>query len=193
MDTTRFEIGQDGVARLQTSKGVLMVDADDLGVFGGSSKIKIKKRRTGPLSYVADMWSSGNPCKRIGYVSRLIMDAPVNMEVDHINHDTLDNRRCNLRVCTRSENRRNGRKQRQSNGRFKCVVYHPAKKYNPNSSEAKPWRAYTRVMGKRIWLGYYATDIDAAMAYNRYAAKEFGEFACFNRFDKCPAIEAICA
>jgi len=44
-------------------------------------------------------------------------------------------------------------------------------------------------MGKRIWLGYYETEIQAAMAYNRYAHKEFGEFACYNRFERCPVLD----
>jgi len=37
-----------------------------------------------------------------------------------------------------------------------------------------------RVSGKRIWLGYHKTEEDAAMAYNDYARKAFGEFACLN-------------
>lgn len=38
------------------------------------------------------------------YLHRLIMNCPEGMVVDHINGDTLDNRKVNLRVCTRSEN-----------------------------------------------------------------------------------------
>ena len=180
MDTTRFEIGQDGVARLQTSKGVLMMDAEDLHLLeGGYMEIRRGYAR---------MRTYGKPRKNIGTVSRLVMDAQSDMVVDHINHNTLDNRRCNLRVCTRSENRRNGRKHRQSKARFKGVFYHAHGTYSGKRGGKGRWRSYTRVKGKRIWLGYYATDIEAAMAYNRFAANEFGEFACFNRFDRCPVL-----
>lgn len=40
---------------------------------------------------------------------RFILNAPDNMDVDHINHDTLDNRREKIRICTRSENLKNRR------------------------------------------------------------------------------------
>ncbi len=46
--------------------------------------------------------------QRLG-MHRLITNCPKGLEVDHINHDTLDNRRSNLRVCTHKENMRNGK------------------------------------------------------------------------------------
>ncbi len=49
-------------------------------------------------------------CK-FGRMHRYIMDAPDHLQVDHINHDTLDNRRCNLRLCSNAENQLNKRKK----------------------------------------------------------------------------------
>jgi hypothetical protein len=179
MDTTRFTIDEHGTARLQTSKGVLMLDAADLHVMD-RGMIKFKKSgKNNSGSWYADMWHQSPIRKRIGSVSRLVMNAPSGMEVDHINHDTLDNRRCNLRICTRSENARNSSKQRRSKAKYKGVMYVSDPKYDGSRSGGvvKRWRAYTRVMGKRIWLGYYATQEGAAAAYNAYAVKTFGAFA----------------
>ena len=46
-------------------------------------------------------------CGKQRRLHRLIVDCPKNMEVDHINHNTLDNRKCNLRIVTRAENQLN--------------------------------------------------------------------------------------
>jgi hypothetical protein len=52
---------------------------------------------------------------------RIIMDPPANMQIDHVNHNTLDNRRCNLRVCTNSENQMNRGKTKSNTSDFKGV------------------------------------------------------------------------
>lgn len=178
MDITRFTIDEHGTARLQTSKGVLMLDAADLHIMK-RGMIKLTKSQTvGRLSFYASLWTAEKKRKRIGSVARIIMDAPAGMYVDHINHDTLDNRRINLRICTFTENARNniGHCTRKCS-KYKGVAFQG--KY-VREAMSKPWRAYTRVGGKRIWIGYYATQEEAAEAYNAYASKEFGAFACLN-------------
>jgi hypothetical protein len=99
---------------------------------------------------------------------REIMDAPVGMTVDHINGDTLDNRRANLRLATNAENSRNRRPigeipfsgvTRMRSGRFKALV----------------WPG-----GKGIYLGAYDMPEQAAGAYNAAAAFIYGEFARLN-------------
>lgn len=173
MDITRFIIDEHGTARLQTSKGVLMLDAADLHIMKRGSIKLFNSRRDNNGKWYANMrWRDRISKKTVAKsVARMIMNAPVEMQVDHINHDTLDNRRCNLRLCTKSENARNSSKQRQSKAKYKGVFYHA------HGNNVKRWRAYTRVMGKRIWLGYYATQDEAAAAYNAYAIKTFGAFA----------------
>jgi hypothetical protein len=93
-----------------------------------------------------------------------------NLYVDHINHDGLDNRRDNLRVCTLAENLRN---QRAKAGRFKGVSFY-------SKRIAKPWAAFIQENGKRKNLGYFATEIEAAQAYDKAATVNYGEFAALN-------------
>lgn len=52
---------------------------------------------------------------------RQIMNAPVDMEIDHIDHETLDNRHCNLRIVTSSQNSMNSKKRKGCSSRFKGV------------------------------------------------------------------------
>lgn len=75
---------------------------------------------------------------------------PAAMDVDHINGDKLDNRWCNLRLITRSENACNAKRHRQ--GRVPGVYYH---------SRQKKWRAYTMINGKQKHLGLFTTEADA--------------------------------
>lgn len=108
------------------------------------------------------------------FLSRLIMDAPKGMVVDHINHDPLDNRRCNLRVCTQQENTWNSRKlgRGDTTSRYKGVYW---------DSRRQEWGAMICVDGKNHRLGFFKKEETAAHAYNRAALDWFGEYACVNR------------
>jgi hypothetical protein len=93
------------------------------------------------------------------------------VHVDHVNRDTMDNRRCNLRVATRAENNRNRGAFRTGTSGFKGVSWH---------RRHEEWMAYIRVDGTRLHLGYFADPVDAARAYDVAAARYFGEFARLN-------------
>lgn len=92
------------------------------------------------------------------------------IDVDHINHDTLDNRKCNLRKSTRSQNQANKRPMKGCKSRFKGV--YPRK---------DNFRVKIRVNGEIIHIGMFTTEEEAALAYNRAAKKHFGEFAYLNK------------
>lgn len=105
------------------------------------------------------------------YMHRLIMVTPDDMDTDHINGDKLDNRKINLRICTRAENNRNKLPRKNSSSRFKGVFWR---------EDRKKWRAVI-FNKKQIHLGMFTSEIDAAIAYNEAAIKYFGEFAKLNK------------
>jgi len=102
---------------------------------------------------------------------REIMGAKSNKQVDHENHNTLDNRKENLRVCTREQNARNGRSRRNNTSGFKGVSW---------DKRALKWLAHVGAHGKAKHLGYFANPIEAAVAYDAAAVLVHGEFAMTN-------------
>lgn len=98
--------------------------------------------------------------------------------VDHINGNTLDNRRINLRFATRHENSRN---QRINAGRTRMglPVTSPYKGVSYDKSKRK-YRACITINGRNYKLGTFADEVSAAKAYNDSAKLHFGEFAKLN-------------
>lgn len=99
---------------------------------------------------------------------REIMQPSAGMVVDHINHDTLDNTRKNLRVCTQSENLMNSRKQKNNTSGLKGVSWH---------KRDKKWRADISINGKRKHLGNFSTKEFAYESYIKACKKYHKEFA----------------
>lgn len=100
------------------------------------------------------------------YLHRLIMMPGPGLEVDHVNGDGLDNRRSNLRVCSRSGNMRN---KRRSVGRDlpKCV----------RATKGGKFSSYINAGGRQVYLGTFLTADDASVAYHSAAKMLFGDFA----------------
>ena len=105
---------------------------------------------------------------------RIIMAAPGNLQVDHINGDSLDNRRANLRLCTASQNQANRRPDIDGRSRFKGVRF-----AGPNEP-SRPWRAAIVVHGEEKYLGRFTSEEEAARAYDTAAKQFFGPFARLN-------------
>lgn len=98
---------------------------------------------------------------------RYILNAPVNLQVDHINGNNLDNRRSNIRLATASENRRNWVNRPNKLG-MRGIYYH---------RQSNRFVARVTVNRKCITVGYFKTALAARRAYCKAARKYHGKFA----------------
>jgi hypothetical protein len=109
------------------------------------------------------------------WLSHLIMNPSKNLFVDHINHDTLDNRHFNLRICTKKENNRNYHLPVNNTSGYKGVCLRKL---------TGKWLAYIKYNGVRLNLGYFKDKIEAAKVYDKKAIELFGKFAYLNTYEK---------
>jgi hypothetical protein len=116
------------------------------------------------------------PCGRLSsstiFMHHLISPVDGKNQVDHRNTNKLDNQKDNLRVCSNSENCKNTSKPKNNTSGFKGVYW---------KKQIKRWCAQIGVEYKNIYIGSFATAIEAAKAYNEAAVKHFGEFAKLNQ------------
>lgn len=94
---------------------------------------------------------------------------------DHRNRNGLDNRRENLRTCTQRQNVANTVRAR---------VKSPFRGVTIRGGGVHCWRAQIESNGKSIYLGHFATSIQAALAYDAAALNHYGEFAVLNFPDR---------
>jgi len=121
------------------------------------------------------------PCKRDGRRRRktvlllhhLILGKPKRgMVTDHINHNGLDNRKENLRFATLSQNAANCQKKKGTTSQYLGVSLY---------TRGEPmWHAKISCNNKRIHIGYFICEHQAALAYNKKAIELHGEFANLN-------------
>ena len=110
----------------------------------------------------------GQVCRKQVKLHRIITQCDRNQVVDHINHNTLDNRMQNLRVCSTSQNGMN-RKLNSNNNSGKSGVSYIKKE--------RKWKAALRINGKYIYGGSFDDYNDAVLARKKLEAKYYGEYA----------------
>lgn len=93
---------------------------------------------------------------------------PFSFQIDHRNGNSLDNRRCNLRIATQSQQCMNSKLRKDNMLGTKGVRAKPSGKYEARINDLN---------GKRIQLGTYATIKEAALAYRLAAQRLYGEFS----------------
>lgn len=101
-------------------------------------------------------------------LARYLMNAPAGFVVDHVNHDTLDNRKENLRVCTHQQNLQNASMYKNNKTGYKGVHF---------NQRLQKFQAYIRVNKRLIHLGLFQTAEEAYEAYRVNARATFGSLA----------------
>lgn len=127
-------------------------------------------------------FASWNPHTRSFYAIRnngagkirmhhVVLGLQASDEVDHKNHDTLDNRRLNLRRASRTRNQCNRRKQSNNTSGYIGVTW---------LMHRKKWDARVKFKGKYYFVGYFSSAEDAGRARDVLARRLHGEFAHLN-------------
>lgn len=144
------------------------IDASDVALVSGRNWSATIIGKTKKRVYAVCGVSIGPGKTRLVYMHRVLCDGP---NVDHRDHDTLNNTRANLRSCSTGENNRNTRVRSDSALRLKGVY--------PDNRRGG-FRTAVRLNGRTVYQGHFETIDEARVAYDREARKAFGDFAFVN-------------
>ena len=146
----RWYLSFNGICLVQLGRYYTIVDEDDMILFEDNCYCA----HIGNTSIYVYNGKNNNDLHRV-IAQRVYGNIPSDKEVDHINGCSLDNRRSNLRIVTRSENMKNGKKRSNNRSGVAGVCWHKA---------MGKWRAQIKSQGRQIHLGCYDTLEDAKTA-----------------------------
>jgi len=171
-----IKLSQEGKNR---GKYIALVDDEDYEYL---NQFKWNANKIYDTHYVVRHIYYNNKRKTI-YMHRVIMNTPDNMECDHVFHNTLDNRKFieidgvlkpNLRNCTHQQNTMNRKLHKDSKIKYIGVIY------KADGKRIKRYYASIYVNKKKMSLGYYNTEVEAAKARDKASIENYGEFARLN-------------
>lgn len=154
-----------------TNGGFVVVDADLYQTLNSFNWQRQKRGNAYRTSYA-------NGKRETLAMHRVINGTPVGFDTDHINGFPCDNTRRNLRTATHANNIANATQKKKdpnakTGSKFKGVTFRP-------DIKRKPWGVRIGARENRENIGYFATEIEAAAAYNKAALVKYGEFAKLN-------------
>lgn len=164
---------------LTISNKKVLIDDNDFEIVNKYSWWASEDKKTKGLFYIKTVIGRSRKVKGSGKqlrLHRLIMNVTNPSQiVDHINGNTLDNRKCNLRITDSTGNARNTsiRKKKDKTIKYKGIY----KRLNGK------FQSIIRVNGKNITIGTFNTQKEAAEAYNNAALKYHKEFARLNELE----------
>jgi hypothetical protein len=159
--TPAYDESDPSVRRIPVGRGLFaIVDADDYD--------KLSKYRWHLFRYARCTYAVCHTMGRTVYMQRMITRPRKGYVVDHIDGNGLNNRRCNLRVCTPAQNRANTG-PRGGTSRFVGV-----------RRKKDKWAAGIQCRGEHFFLGLFDDEVEAAKARDRKAYELHGEYAYLN-------------
>jgi len=155
-------IGRDGSVRCYAV--VDAADADWLGQWTWRAMVSGGRRYPGRYGIRAYRAPRVEGKKTHVFMHRVIMGLPPGREpeVDHINRDSLDNRRVNLRAVSHAQNHQNKTSYTGATSRFRGVCW---------NKERRKWEATGRLNNKNAHLGYFRSEDEAAVVALRWRAE----------------------
>lgn len=155
-----------GCVLIELTMGMFsVVDADDHERVSSWRWSAVRSNRGG--WYAKRRGADGRMVK----LHREICAAPDGVEVDHVNGDTLDNRKSNLRLCSREQNQRNASSSRNKSG-YHGVCF---------DRRSGRWRGYVTSGGKQLWSRLFDSPEEASRARIAKALEVHGEFSVHHR------------
>jgi len=131
----------------------------------------LHKRPHHLTSYWYTHYKKHLPVHRILWILDSKLDFPVGFEIDHIDRSGMNNSRCNLRILSSTDQKFNVSARRNSTSNYKGVSW---------AKQKLKWRAQIQIDRKKIFLGYFDTEIEAALAYDKYAEEHAPRSAYLN-------------
>ncbi len=148
----------------------ILIDDADLSIIDGWVwRLHQIKTNTYVRGYQKGKWK-----QKHFYMHRVLLNAQEGEDVDHRNGNGLDNRRCNIRTCTRTQNNGNMHAVRSKTSPYKGVDFY---------ARTKNWRARITKDGKTHSLGYFDDIEAAAKAYRKKSLELYGEFSNSYKFE----------
>jgi len=152
---------------------IALVDNEDYDVVM-KYRWRTTKNKRGTTYATTTIWVKEKKSQTQLSMHKKIMGTPPRkgLMVDHKNRKTLDNRRCNLRWVTPTQNSFNSEKRTTNrHSKYKGVTFYPKR---------NKWKSSIMAYGKATFVGHFDSEIEAALAWNEKAKELHGEFAVLN-------------
>jgi len=142
------------VTQKNGAKHVVLMDLDDFERINQLRDFSVCVRFNKGINSFYAMYSDGNNKTKL--LHRLIMETPKGLVTDHLNHETLDNRKINLRNVSTRENMSNRKRKSEMSSQYVGVSWF---------KRDEKWQAHIMIQGKQTHLGLFSTELEASQAY----------------------------